>query len=198
MPILANALIAPLEDDIDRYAQIIGDDSINCGVMEHDGITYEMREFQDTEITGLEDCRVRTLNVYGTDEIVYSCYFKSVRSPTFGQRVVQVEVRTQVPGLARAVMRNQILQRGRCLRSDISNTPAGRKMWERFIQQGDFNFYLADLSIDLRKPYGAHNQDANQIEIFQNLRPYDAKEKVWHDNRQGDVIVVYATTERLL
>lgn len=196
MPILANALIAKLDDDVARYQQIIETDSMNCGTLVHDGVTYNIREFQDTEIAGLEDCRVRTLSV--RDEIVYSCYFKFVRSMMFGTRVVQVEVRTQVPGLARAVMRNQILERGWCMRSDISNTPAGRKMWERFIQQGEFNFYLADLSIDLRTPDGALNQDANQLEIIHSLRPYDANEKVWHDNRQGDVIVIYATTERLL
>lgn len=198
MPILADSILEPIGYDIDRYNNIL--DSQTCayrGGITLGGVFYTAVEICDTEINGLENCRL--LLLYSIDEgIVYSCYFKHVMTKTFGHRVVQVEVRCTVPGLARAAMSEYFMRHYDSLRTDISNTPAGRKMWERFISQDGFNFYLSDLTIDLRNEQGAHNQDAYQPEIYQNLRHYNADEQIWHDNRKGDVIVVYATNEKLL
>lgn len=198
MPILANAVLEQIGNDVDRYEDILN--SQTCayrGSITYDGVIYTAVEISDTEINGLDDCRL--LLLYSQqDGIVYSCYFKHVTTETFGHRVVQVEVRCTVPGLARAAMSEYFMLHYDSLRTDISNTPAGRKMWERFIRQDGFNFYLADITIDLRTENGAHNQDAYRPEIYQNLRHYNADEQIWHDNRKGDVIVVYATNEKLL
>lgn len=197
MPILANTIIATLEDDADRYTDMLIASTVS-DVLEHDGAVYDVySSLSDKEIPGLEDCSLMVLTD-SDNTIVYSCYYKLVGTRVFGKRIVQVEVRCSVPGLARAVM-ERLVQKGLTLRTDISNTPAGRKMWERFIQQSGFNFYLAELTIDLRAPQGFINQDANQPEIYKNLRRLSPDEEVWHPNRKsGYVTVVYATKEKLL
>ena len=192
MPILANTVIATLEDDADRYADMLVNARV-YSVVKFDGNAYDLYAgLSDTEIDGLEDCTLMLLTD-ADNAVVYSCYYKVASAPKFGIRVVQVEVRCSVPGLARHMMQRMV-NNGHVIRTDISNTPAGRKMWERFIQQNDFEYFIADLSIDLRKPYGHTNQDANQNEIYENLRKLEAGEEIWHPNRKsGYVSVVYAT-----
>lgn len=200
MPILANASLPMLELDIDRYEHILNTQTcMYRGGAYHEDTYYKFVEISDTEINGLEDCRVLLAYADSTNGgIVYSCYFRQAKTSKFGQRVVQVEVRCTVPGLAREIMREYFMRHYDTLRTDISNTPSGRRMWEKFVLDAGQHYYLADVSIDLRKPYGASNQDANQPEIYQNLRPYNADEMIWHDNRQDAVVVVYATNEKLL
>lgn len=203
MPILANTVIASLEEDIPRYEKIIareGTKQWGQGV-EHDGKFYDvLSDYKDTAIPGLEDCNLMLLRDAARN-IVYSCYYKLVGIRGIGTRIVQVEVRCNVPGLARAAMHYFMHFPNAALRTDISNTPAGRKMWERFIAQRGYgyHFHLAELLIDLRTPFGATNQDANQVETFENLRHYSPDEEIWHPNRKsGYVTVVYATKESLL
>lgn len=200
MPILANAELPLLEQDIERYNYILNTQTCAyTGGIVHEGIEYKTVEISDTEINGLEDCRVLVMySTPGDGEIVYSCYFRRAVIPVLGRRVVQIEVRCNIPGLARAAMSQYFLKRYNAVRTDISNTPSGMRMWKRFIKQGKHNFYLADVSIDMRGPHGEHNQNANLPEIYQNLRNYNAGEKIWHDNRKGDVVVVYATKGKLL
>lgn len=197
MPILANTIIATLEEDADRYTDMLIESTVS-DVLEHDGAVYDVyANLSDKEIPGLEDCALMVLTD-SDNAIVYSCYYKLIGTQVFGKRIVQVEVRCSVPGLARVVM-ERLVQKGLTVRTDISNTPAGRKMWERFIQQSGFNFYLAELTIDLRAPQGFINQDANQPEIYKNLRHLSPDEEIWHPNRKsGYVTVVYATKEKLL
>lgn len=196
MPILANALIEKIEVDHDRYCDLLQNET--CVRLVHgDNATFAAFEVVDTAVPGLEDCKLLLLaDMY---EVVYACYYKVAVHPIFGKRVVQVEVRTEVPGLARLVMSQYFLQRFDSLRTDISNTPAGRKMWEKFIKNSnEQEIYIADLSIDANTELGRRNQDANTVEEIQNLRRLTSDDVIWHDNRRGNVSVVYATHASIL
>ena len=195
MPILANALIEKLEVDYDRYCDLL--QGTQCGyLLKTHTDTFVAYDVKDTAIPGLEDCRLLLVRL--KDEIVYSCYYKVVDNPFFGKRVVQVEVRTVSHGLARLVMSQYFLKRFDAIRTDISNTPAGRKMWEKFIGTDQYEFYIAELSIDARTELGRRNQNANSVESILNLRRLTTDDVIWHDNRRGNVSVIYATNASIL
>jgi len=195
MPILANALIDKIEVDHDRYCDLLRYEKY-VRLIHGDNATFTAYEIVDTAVPGLEDCKL--LLVADMCEVVYACYYKVANHPTFGQRVVQVEVRTDVPGLARLIMSQYFLQRYVSIRTDISNTPAGRKMWEKFIKADQQEFYIADLPIDANTELGRHNQNANNVETVNNLRRLTTDDVIWHDNRRGNVSVVYATNASIL
>jgi hypothetical protein len=196
MPILANALIERIDVDRDRYLGLINRCKYAILMKEGDD-TYRAYETKDPSVPGLEDCRLLIVTLNDRD-IIYSCYFKVVEHPFFGSRVVQVEVRSDEPGTARFVMQRFFLKHYGALRTDISHTPAGRKMWERFIETNQCNFYIADLPIDANTELGRRNQDANNVEQFYHLRRLTTDDVIWHDNRRGNVSVIYATNASIL
>lgn len=188
MPILANALDVPIEVDQPRYTQLIK------GCRHIDVVDFDMRYYlydvQDVYVPGLENCRLCLL----TDgrDVLYSCYYNLVTHPQLGKRIVQVEVRCDVPGLARHMM-GYYLEKYDTLRTEITHTPAGRNMWLRFMENAKYDFLMASLAIDATTEKGLNNQNSALPENFYNLRTADVT-KAWHDNKQ-DVVVIYAIKE---
>lgn len=207
MPILADALVEPIKDDEGRYLQMIADGDLEesepFGFM---GIGYKLYVGTDRYVPGLSNCRLVVL--FKGEDCVYSCYFKMAENQYFGNRVVQVEVRQspKLPGLARSMMRNYFLRFYDSIRTDLSSTPQGRNMWQQFYtdyrKAGDVYFYQGLVNIDLRKSDGSNNQDASCPEVVTHLRAMRnactvLREGMWHDNKEGNVIVIYASNKPL-
>ena len=206
MPIFADPLYETIEDDADRYRQLIADgELVEAGVfMMYRAIGYRIYLGADRSVgNSLSTCRLMVLTK-GHD-IVYSCYYKVAENEYFGNRAVQVEVRQapHLPGLARAVMRHYFLTEFDSLRTDLSGTEAGKKMWRQFYKEyrKELYFYKGFVNIDMRQPYGSINQDAACSERATHLKPMcngaSMRDELWHDNKQGNVVVIYASTKPL-
>lgn len=198
MPILAEVVVDAIKEDESRYRSMIKSGELKLDrIFVHDGIGYNLYLGKDNYIAALANCRLIAL--FKGDDCVYSCYYKMAETPHFGKRVVQVEVRQSgsMVGLARNIMLNYFLKHYDSIRTDLSNTKSGLKMWQTFFgeQRHNLYFYNARINIDLRQPNGAINQDATCAEYPAHIRRVHTKElpvQWWHDNREGNVHVVYA------
>lgn len=195
MPILADPFAIPLSDDEVRYAFLQPDaPDFKYSFRNETLIGYLLKDetIEDTEL----------LLLYDSDNtLLYSCYFKTAHHPKLGERVVQVEVRSTEPGLARDVMANYFLKHYDAIRCDIQTTMAGLRMWDKFRKQHpEFNFYVGWLGIDLRTEHGEKNQDANQPEIFDAFWKLNGTQilSLQDTNRLGSVSVIYATNASIL
>lgn len=194
MPILADPFAIPLSDDEVRYVFLQPDapDFKYSFVTETlTGYLLKDETIEDTEL----------LLLYDDDNVlVYACYFKTAHHHIFGERVVQVEVRCTLPGLARDVMANYFLKHYDSIRCDIQTTMAGMRMWDKFQKSTDFHFYVANVSIDLRTPHGEQNQNANLPETVDDLRPLSDTPvlDLIDSNRTGIARVIYATNASIL
>ncbi len=207
MPILADALVEPIKEDEGRYLQMIADgDLLENGPFAYEGIGYKLYVGTDRYIAGLSGCRLLVL--FKGNDCVYSCYYKLAENQYFGNRAVQVEVRQspKLPGLARHVMRYYFLRHYDSIRTDLSSTPQGRSMWQQFYidhrKEKELFFYQGTVNIDLRKSDGSNNQDASCPEVVTHLRAMRnactvLREGMWHDNKQGNIIVIYASNKPL-
>lgn len=207
MPILADALVEPIKEDEGRYLQMIADGDLEeNGLFTFKGIGYKLFVGTDRHIQGLSGCRLIVL--FKGDDCVYSCYYKMAENQYFGNRVVQIEVRQaqSLPGLARHVMRNYFLRHYDSIRTDLSSTPQGRNMWQQFYidhrKEKELFFYQGLVNIDLRKSDGSNNQDASCPELVFDVRAMRnactvLREGMWHDNKQGNVVVIYASNKPL-
>jgi hypothetical protein len=194
MPILADPFAIPLSDDEVRYAFLqpdAPDFKYSFGTMSLIGYLLKDETIEDTEL----------LLLYDDDTVlVYSCYFKVAHHHTLGERVVQVEVRSTLPGLARDVMANYFLKHYDSIRCDIQTTMAGLRMWDKFVKSTDFHFYVGWLGIDSRTAHGLQNQNANQPETFDAFWALKDKSvmSLQDTNRLGSVSVIYATNASIL
>lgn len=194
MPILANPFAIPLSDDEVRYVFLqpdAPDFQYTFGRESLTGYLLKDETIEDTEL----------LLMYDDDNVlVYACYFKTAHHQIFGERVVQVEVRSTLPGLARDVMANYFLKHYDSVRCDVQTTMAGMRMWDKFQKDTEFHFYVANVSIDLRTPHGEQNQDANRPETVDDLRPLSDTPvlDLIDSNRTGIARVIYATNASIL
>jgi hypothetical protein len=206
MPILADPLYESIEDDADRYRQLIADgELVEAGVFAmYRAIPYKIYLGADRLVgNSLAQCRLLVLTK-GHD-IVYSCYYKVAENEYFGNRAVQVEVRQapHLPGLARSMMRHYFLREFDALRTDLSGTAAGREMWRSFYKQyrKELYFFKGHVNIDLRLSNGSNNQDAACPDRVTHLKHIEngcsVRDEMWHDNKDGNVVVLYASNKPL-
>lgn len=207
MPILADVLVESIKEDEARYLQMIADGELeSMGHHVFRGIGYKLFVGTDRHIESLSRCRLVVL--FKGEDCVYSCYYKMAENEYFGNRVVQVEVRQipSLPGLARHMMFDYFLRNFDSIRTDLSSTAQGRAMWQSFYAEyrktPDLHFYQGRINIDMRQPDGMNNQDAACPEVVTKLRSMHngctvLREGMWHDNKQGNVVVIYASNKPL-
>uniref|UniRef100_A0AB39CDT9 Uncharacterized protein n=1 Tax=Pseudomonas phage HRDY3 TaxID=3236930 RepID=A0AB39CDT9_9VIRU len=202
MPILADSVQETIEDDAERYLQMVASGELRpAGVFAmYKAIPFRMYLGTDRLIgNSLATCRLLVLTK--GDEIVYSCYYKVAENEYFATRAVQVEVRQtpRYPGLARAVMRHHFMREFDSLRTDLSGTECGRNMWRQFYKdyRKELHFYKGFVNIDLRKSDGSNNQDAacpDKVTHLKHMKTGSSlRDEMWHDNKDGNVVVIYAT-----
>nr|DAF93603.1 MAG TPA: hypothetical protein [Myoviridae sp. ctshb19] len=206
MPILADNVVETLASEESRYLEMIDrGELVETGVFAyHKAIPFKIFMGTDHYVGEvLAACRLLVL-VKGQD-VVYACYYKTAENEYFGNRVVQVEVRQSPawPGLARAMMRHHFLRHFDAVRTDISGTHDGRRMWQKLYAdyRKELYFYQGRLNIDLRTSSGDNNQDAacpDRVTHIKSLKTGVAmRDEMWHDNKLGNVVVIYMANKPL-
>lgn len=202
MPIIADDFVDPIRDDAERYLRLIEEGKLiyeSDLEFESDGEPEKFRVYAGSEDVVNGDCRLVVLRY--KKEIVYSCYYKLAQTTEFGLRAVQIEVRQERHGLARKMMHDWFLKKFDSLRCDLASTRAGKRMWQKFCEESlavGHKVYGAEISIDHRvTEHWADNQNSNLPEEVINVERLTAKQleksfaTLWHDNRQGNIKVLY-------
>lgn len=193
MPIIADPFTLTLSKDRERYLDLISGCQRDFVVPSDMGL-LDAFVVRDVTVQGLEDLDLLLL-VSANREIEYACYYSVASLVGMGKRVVQSEVRCDVPDLARAVMDMHFLTVYDSLRCSIATTAAGLKMWLKFYAEhcDKYSFFLADVCIDTSTKQGCHNQNPANAELYENLRPVTAEFFASSNtNRDNYVTVIYA------
>src|SRR5690606_2216488 len=192
MPWSFPAEVTPICSDAARYARLV-ESGLQFRLLGYDAFLCV-----DFEATPTFDQLLLLRN--DLKEFIYSCYVVSVRTPNFGMRVVQREVRQHADyaGLAGGVMRAYFLERDACLRTDVALSLEGQAMWRKFVESirhdKDFVVFKAKLECDCRTESGQRNQNAALVETVTEISPLGSArvDDLFHsDRKQSNLDVIY-------